>query len=403
MRRNVLENPAWYTAYTPYQPEISQGRLEALLNFQTVVEDLTGLPVAGASVLDEGTAAAEAVALAHRAARNGDTVVIDADALPQTIEVVRTRAEPLGLHRGHPRHGRSAARGRRLRRPGAVPRRVRSRSGSSRPIVAAAHERGAQAIVAADLLALTLLASPGEAGADIAVGTTQRFGVPLGFGGPHAGYLAVRAGLERQLPGRLVGRVDRRRRCPGLPAGAADPRAAHPPGEGDLQHLHRSGAAGGDGLDVRRLPRPRRPARHRPTGAPVHRHPRGRAARGRRRTRRRAVLRHPHGARSRAGRRRAGRRARRRDQPAPRRRRHRRRQLRRDRPRREHLVAVWRAAGVELGAADIERLDAHRHQRGEPRARSSWPTRCSTSTAPRPRCCATCAGWPTATSRWTAA
>jgi len=204
IRRNVLESPAWYTAYTPYQPEISQGRLEALINFQTMVEDLTGLPVAGASVLDEGTAAAEAMALAHRAAKSGDTIVIDADVLPQTLDVVRTRALPLGLQvvvhdltTPLPDGDVFAVL---AQYPGA--------SGVIRdlaPLAAAAHERGALLIVAADLLALTLLASPGEAGADIAVGTTQRFGVPLGFGGPHAGYLAVRSGLERQLPGRLVG------------------------------------------------------------------------------------------------------------------------------------------------------------------------------------------------------
>ncbi|WP_460604152.1 aminomethyl-transferring glycine dehydrogenase [Jatrophihabitans fulvus] len=204
VRRNVLENPAWYTAYTPYQPEISQGRLEALINFQTVVEDLTGLAIAGASVLDEGTAAAEAMALAHRAAKAGDTFVVDGDALPQTLDVVRTRATPLGLkvveHDMADALPEGDVFGVLVQYPGA--------SGAVRdlaPIVAAAHERGAQVIVAADLLALTLLTPPGEVGADIAVGTTQRFGVPLGFGGPHAGYLAVRSGLERQLPGRLVG------------------------------------------------------------------------------------------------------------------------------------------------------------------------------------------------------
>jgi glycine dehydrogenase len=204
IRRNVLENPAWYTAYTPYQPEISQGRLEALINFQTMVEDLTGLPVAGASVLDEGTAAAEAMALAHRAAKQGDTLVVDADVLPQTLDVVRTRAVPLGLNvvvhdLAQPLPGGDVF-GVLAQYPGA--------SGIVRdlaPLAAATHEHGALFIVAADLLALTLLEAPGAAGADIAVGTTQRFGVPLGFGGPHAGYLAVRSGLERQLPGRLVG------------------------------------------------------------------------------------------------------------------------------------------------------------------------------------------------------
>ena len=204
IRRNVLENPAWYTAYTPYQPEISQGRLEALINFQTVVEDLTGLPVAGASVLDEGTAAAEAMALAHRAAKKGDVFVVDADALPQTIDVVRTRATPLGLSvvvqsldQPLPAEG---VFGVLVQYPGASGR-IRDLRG----LVDAAHAQGTLVVVAADLLALTLITPPGELGADLAVGTTQRFGVPMGFGGPHAGYLAVRSGLERQLPGRLVG------------------------------------------------------------------------------------------------------------------------------------------------------------------------------------------------------
>jgi glycine dehydrogenase len=204
IRRNVLENPAWYTAYTPYQPEISQGRLEALLNFQTMVEDLTGLPVAGASMLDESTAAAEAMALAHRAVKKGDTFLVDVDAFPQTLDVVRTRAVPLGLkvveHNFAAPLPEGEVFGVLVQYPGA--------SGAVRdlaPIVEAAHARGAQVVVAADLLALTLLKTPGEFGADIAVGTTQRFGVPLGFGGPHAGYLAARSGLERQLPGRLVG------------------------------------------------------------------------------------------------------------------------------------------------------------------------------------------------------
>ena len=204
IRRNVLESPAWYTAYTPYQPEISQGRLEALLNFQTMVEDLTGLPVAGASLLDEATAAAEAMALAHRAAKAGDTFVVDADVLPQTLDVVRTRATPLGLtvvtHDFAGPLPEGDVFGVLVQYPGT--------SGAVRdlrPIVDAAHERGALVTVAADLLALTLLVAPGEVGADIAVGTTQRFGVPIGFGGPHAGYISTRSGLERQLPGRLVG------------------------------------------------------------------------------------------------------------------------------------------------------------------------------------------------------
>ena len=204
--RNVLENPGWYTAYTPYQPEISQGRLEALLNFQTMVSVLTGLAVAGASMLDESTAAAEAMALAHRAAKGPATgaFLIDADVLPQTISVVRTRALPLGLDvevadlsDGLPEGDFFGVL---LQYPGAS-----GAVADLAPLVAAAHERGAQVVVAADLLALTLLRPPGELGADIAVGSSQRFGVPYGFGGPHAGYLAVRSGLERQLPGRLVG------------------------------------------------------------------------------------------------------------------------------------------------------------------------------------------------------
>ncbi|MDT9691941.1 aminomethyl-transferring glycine dehydrogenase [Streptomyces sp. P9(2023)] len=207
--RNVMENPAWYTAYTPYQPEISQGRLEALLNFQTMVADLTGLPTSGASLLDEGTAAAEAMALARRVGKVKNGVfLIDADALPQTIAVIETRAEPTGvevvvadLSDGIPAEiAERGVFGVLLQYPGA--------SGAVRdikPLIDAAHELGAIVTVAADLLALTLLASPGSLGADIAVGTTQRFGVPMGFGGPHAGYMAVQDKHARSLPGRLVG------------------------------------------------------------------------------------------------------------------------------------------------------------------------------------------------------
>ncbi|HLL67498.1 MAG TPA: aminomethyl-transferring glycine dehydrogenase [Micromonosporaceae bacterium] len=205
IRRNVLESPAWYTAYTPYQPEISQGRLEALLNFQTVVADLTGLPLANASMLDEASAAAEAMTLARRVAKHTSPVyVVDADTLPQTLAVISTRAEPLGievrvvdLDTDDLPDGYF---GLHLQYPGA--------SGAVRDhaaLIAAAHEVGAAVTVAADLLALTVLREPGAIGADIAVGSAQRFGVPMGFGGPHAGYLAVRRGLERMLPGRLVG------------------------------------------------------------------------------------------------------------------------------------------------------------------------------------------------------
>ncbi|MEV4824328.1 aminomethyl-transferring glycine dehydrogenase [Micromonospora sp. NPDC049274] len=205
IRRNVLEDPAWYTAYTPYQPEISQGRLEALLNFQTMVTDLTGLATANASMLDEGTAAAEAMTLARRASKSKSRVyVVDADALPQTIAVIASRAEPLGIEVRvvDVRRDELPAEffGLHLQYPGASGA-VRDHAG----LVEAAHAVGALVTVAADLLALTLLRAPGEIGADIAAGTTQRFGVPMGFGGPHAGYLAVRSGLERMLPGRLVG------------------------------------------------------------------------------------------------------------------------------------------------------------------------------------------------------
>src|ERR1700744_2029073 len=205
IQRNILENPAWYTAYTPYQPKISQGRLEALFNFQTMICDLTGLDVANASLLDEATAAAEAMAMAERAASSQTkSFFVDADVHPQTLAVLRTRAEPLGwnLIVGDPLSQLDGADvfGALLQYPGS--------SGALRdlrPAVSALHAKGALAIVAADLLALTLLASPGELGADIAIGSAQRFGVPMGYGGPHAAYMAVRDALKRSLPGRIVG------------------------------------------------------------------------------------------------------------------------------------------------------------------------------------------------------
>lgn len=205
IRRNVLEDPSWYTAYTPYQPEISQGRLEALLNFQTVVADLTGLPTANASLLDEGTAAAEAMTLVRRAQRNAaGPFVVDADALPQTIDVVRTRAEGMGIEvvvadlaDGLPEGPVSGVL---LQYPGASGAVV-----DPRPVIDAVHERGGLAVVAADILSLALLEAPGTMGADVVVGSSQRFGVPLFYGGPHAGFMSVSAGLERHLPGRLVG------------------------------------------------------------------------------------------------------------------------------------------------------------------------------------------------------
>ena len=209
IRRNVLESPGWYTAYTPYQPEISQGRLEALLTFQTVVEDLTGLPIANASLLDEPTAAAEAMALLHRVNRSrADRFLVDADTHPQTLAVLATRAAPLGIHLDIrdlladelPVEGCFGAL---LSAPGSLGE-VRQ-ADAVRGLVDRLHAAGAGLAVAADLLSLCLLVPPGEYGADVVVGSAQRFGVPMGFGGPHAGYMAVRSGLERQLPGRLVG------------------------------------------------------------------------------------------------------------------------------------------------------------------------------------------------------
>ena len=215
IRRNVLESPAWYTAYTPYQPEISQGRLEALINFQTVIIDLTGLTTANASLLDESTAAAEAMTVMRRASRvaNDAVLVVDQHAFPQSIGVITTRARPQGvgvvvadLSSVTTAEALTAAAGGKavfgviVQYPGA--------DGELRDwsaLAAAAHEVGALVTAAADLLALTLVTPPGEWGADVAVGSSQRFGVPMGFGGPHAGFMSVRAGLERTMPGRLVG------------------------------------------------------------------------------------------------------------------------------------------------------------------------------------------------------
>jgi glycine dehydrogenase len=202
--RNVLENPAWYTAYTPYQPEISQGRLEALMNFQTMVTDLTGLDVANASLLDEGTAAAEAMALAARsAARAGGSFFVADDCHPQTIAVVRARAQAAGIAIvvGRPEDALATdCFGVLLQYPGTTGEIV-----DHRPLIAALRAKKVHLAMAADLLALTLLVPPGELGADIALGSTQRFGVPMGYGGPHAAYMACTDALKRGLPGRLVG------------------------------------------------------------------------------------------------------------------------------------------------------------------------------------------------------
>ena len=275
--RNILENPAWYTAYTPYQAEISQGRMEALVNFQTMVCDLTGMAIANASMLDEATAAAEAMTLARRSAKNpSHNFIVAGDAHPQTIEVIRTRAAPLGLKVVL---ANSAAEWDKLIAGGdyfAALEQLPSTSGSIHDLRGDAeriHAHQAAFIVAADLLALTLITPPGELGADIALGSTQRFGVPMGGGGPHAAYLACRDEYKRSLPGRLVGvSVD----VHGHPAYrlALQTREQHIRREkATIEHLHRAGAAGRDGQHVRRLPRARGPEAHRPARGQLHRHP----------------------------------------------------------------------------------------------------------------------------------
>ncbi|OYU48016.1 MAG: glycine dehydrogenase (aminomethyl-transferring) [Rhizobiales bacterium PAR1] len=203
--RNILENPAWYTAYTPYQPEISQGRLEAILNFQTMIADLTGLDIANASLLDEATAAAEAMAVAERACKaDRKAFFVDAEVHPQTLAVLQTRSAPLGwkLVVGDPDKDLKADQvfGAIFQYPG-----TRGAIRDPRKAIAAVKAAGGIAIVAADLLALTLLAAPGELGVDIAIGSAQRFGVPMGYGGPHAAYMACKDALKRSVPGRLVG------------------------------------------------------------------------------------------------------------------------------------------------------------------------------------------------------
>src|SRR5690606_11734963 len=209
--RNILENPAWYTAYTPYQAEISQGRMEALINFQTMVTDLTGMDIANASMLDEATAAAEAMTLARRSVKAASNrFIVAGDAHPQTIEVIQTRAEPLGIEvvLANSREAWDAAVESEyfalLVQYPATSGRIDDVQ-SLRAAAEKAHARNAAVIACADLLALALIVPPGEWGADIVVGTTQRFGMPMGAGGPHAGYMACRDGFKRSLPGRLVG------------------------------------------------------------------------------------------------------------------------------------------------------------------------------------------------------
>src|SRR6266571_75766 len=204
IQRNILENPGWYTAYTPYQAEIAQGRLEALLNFQTMITDLTAFDIANASLLDEATAAAEAMSLCHAVAPNRKTFFVADNCHPQTIAVVQTRAKPLGIEIKIADYSRfrfdDTVFGALVQYP-ATDGAIYDYS----DFIRQAHNAGALVVVAADILALTLLKPPGEFGADVAVGNTQRFGVPLGFGGPHAAYFATRDQYKRHMPGRLVG------------------------------------------------------------------------------------------------------------------------------------------------------------------------------------------------------
>ena len=209
IQRNILENPAWYTAYTPYQPEISQGRLEALINFQTMIADLTGMQMSNASMLDEGTAAAEAMALCQRMSKSKSVrFFVDSDCLPQTIKIIKTRAEPMGIDVvvGDPATlvsdlaADTQLFGMLLQYPGAS-----GEIRNFREVIEQVQQQGALVVMAADILSLVLLESPGSLGADVAIGSTQRFGVPLGFGGPHAAYMATCEAFKRTLPGRLVG------------------------------------------------------------------------------------------------------------------------------------------------------------------------------------------------------
>ena len=261
--RNVFENPGWYTPYTPYQAEIAQGRLESLLNFQTVVKDLTGMDIATASLLDEGTAAAEAMTMFHRLqtkkapAGQESVFLVSSRCFPQTIDVLRGRAEPLDI-RLEIGDVDTTADGPGVRPAAAVSRTITARSAicgrSSRRRTPPACWSPSRR----DLLALTLLTPPGEMGADAVVGNSQRFGVPLGYGGPHAAFFATRESFVRQAPGRIIGISVDARGSPGLPHGAADARAAHPPREGDVEHLHGAGAAREHRGDVCGVSRSRR-------------------------------------------------------------------------------------------------------------------------------------------------
>ena len=291
--RNVLENPAWYTAYTPYQPEISQGRLEALLNFQQMVIDLTGLAMSNASLLDEATAAAEAMTLLQRVGKpKSNLFYIADDVLPQTIEVVQTRAKPAGIEvKVGPAADAATANafGVLLQYPGA-----NGDVHDYRALTEAVHAAGGFVIAAADLLALTLLTPPGEWGADVAIGNTQRFGVPVGFGGPHAAYMAVRDDFKRQMPGRLVGVHCRRPRQARAASRAANARTAYPSREGDFECMYGASVARDHGQHVRRVSRTARLEDHCVARESRRVHLRGRRAEARLHARERNLLRYRH-------------------------------------------------------------------------------------------------------------
>src|SRR6056297_3625360 len=299
IQRNIFENPAWYTAYTPYQPEISQGRLEALLNFQTMVSDLTGLEISNASLLDEATAAAEAMTMAQRVAKSkARAFFIDENCHPQNIAVMQTRAAPLDIEVivGAPEQLEAdKVFGAIFQYPGTHGH-LRDFSAE----IAALHEHKGIGIVIADPLALTLLKEPGAMGADIAVGSTQRFGVPIGYGGPHAAYMACADARPAGPPRRRFGRCARQQ---GVSPRAPDPRAAHPPREGDLERLHRPGASRRHGLVLCRFPWARGAEGHRAAHSPQGRAARAGARGGRLHRRAAVLLRHIH----RRGRRASGR------------------------------------------------------------------------------------------------
>lgn len=273
--RNVLENPGWYTAYTPYQPEIAQGRLEMLMNFQTMVSSLTGLPVANASLLDEGTAAAEAVTMCRNARPKANTFFVADTCHPQTISVIRTRAAFQGVNilvgdwtSFDPASVGADLAGALVQYPDTLGRICDYTDFFSR-----VHATGALCVVAADLMSLTVIREPGAFGADICIGNTQRFGVPMGFGGPHAAYHVLHGRPEAPHARPPHRHVHRHPGPPGLPPGPANAGTAHPPRQGHLQHLHRPGASGRAGRFLRRIPRAGRPQAHRHGNPPENQKP----------------------------------------------------------------------------------------------------------------------------------